>query len=117
MEEINKGDIFYVDLGKHNKSSIQSGIRPVLIVSNNMCNKYSPTIIVAPLTSKLKRKDLPVHIELTKDSKNNLELNSVVLLEQLTTIDKKQILHKIGEICMTDLINVNKALKISLGLF
>lgn len=114
---MNRGDIFYADLGNITNTNIQTGIRPVLIVSNNECNKYSPTIIIAPLTSKIKRVDLPIHIKLTKDEENGLELNSIVLLEQIRTIDKKQLLTKIGAVCKNDLINIDRALKISLNLF
>jgi mRNA interferase MazF len=113
---MNRGDIFYADLGNITNTNIQTGIRPVLIISNNKCNRYSPTIIIAPLTSKIKRVDLPVHITLTKDEENNLELNSVVLLEQIRTINRNQLLTKIGSVCESDINNINKALKISLGL-
>ena len=112
---VKKGDIFYADLGG-NSFSEQSGIRPILIVSNDMGNKYSPTVIIAPLTSKIKRTDLPVHIKLTKDNENGLELNSVALLEQIRVLDKKRLYFKIGSICKQDLEKVNECLKISLGL-
>ena len=102
---INRGDLYYANLGDVNSTSVQNGIRPVLVISNDKGNKYSPTVIVAPLTSKI-----------TKDDDNGLELNSVVLLEQLRTLDKTQILYKIGKICKEDLHNVDNALKISLNL-
>lgn len=113
---INRGDLYYANLGDVNSTSVQNGIRPVLVISNDKGNKYSPTVIVAPLTSKIKRADLPIHTILTKDDDNGLELNSVVLLEQLRTLDKTQILYKIGKICKEDLHNVDNALKISLKL-
>ncbi len=114
---INRGDIFYVDLGEtKEKTSIQTGIRPAIIISNNKCNKFSPILLVAPLTSKIKRTDLPIHIELTKDIENGLELNSIVLLEQIRAIDREKIFTKIGSICGKDLENINKGLEISLGL-
>ena len=115
--EINRGDIFYVDLGEtKEKTSIQAGIRPAIIISNNKCNKFSPILLVAPLTSKIKRTDLPIHIELTKDIENGLELNSIALLEQIRAIDREKIFTKIGSICGKDLENINKGLEISLGL-
>ncbi len=115
--EINRGDIFYVDLGEtKEKTNIQTGIRPGLIISNEKCNKYSPILLVAPLTSKIKRTDLPIHIELTKDLENGLELNSIALLEQIRAIDRAKIFTKIGSICEKDLENINKGLEISLGL-
>lgn len=117
MENIIRGDIFYADLGENkDKNSEQVGIRPVLIISNNMGNKYSPTVIIAPLTSQIKRTDLPVHIILTQDKENGLEMNSVVLLEQIKTIDKKKLFSKLGTICEEDLEKVNKSLLVSLGL-
>ena len=115
--EINRGDIFYVDLGEtKEETNIQTGIRPALVLSNNMCNKFSPVIIVSPLTSKIKRKDLPVHIILTKDKENGLEFNSTVLLEQILTVDREKVLRKIGSVCDEDIKNANKCLEISLGL-
>lgn len=114
--DIYRGELYYANLGDNNSTSVQSGIRPALIISNDKGNKYSQTVIVAPLTSKIKRIDLPIHIPLTVDDENGLELNSVVLLEQLRTLDKSQILHKIGKICSKDLEGINKALKISLNL-
>ena len=115
--DVKKGDMFYADLGHDNiKNSEQYGIRPVLIISNDKGNIYSPTVIVAPLTSKMKRQDLPIHIAITKDKNNGLELNSVALLEQITTIDKSRLITKIGCICDDDLKKINQSLKISLDL-
>ena len=111
-----RGEIFYANLGKGNKTSVQSGVRPVLIIQNDIGNKHSSTVIVAPLTSKIKKVELPTHIILTKDKNNGLEFNSVVLLEQIQTISIKSIYYKIGEICNNDLININQGLKISLGI-
>ena len=115
--DIKKGDMFYADLGHDNiKNSEQYGVRPVLIISNDKGNIYSPTVIVAPLTSKIKREDLPIHIILKKDKSNGLELKSIALLEQITTIDKSRLIIKIGHICKKDLTKINKSLKISLDL-
>lgn len=69
---IKKGDIFYADLGQ-NDYCVQNGIRPVVVISNNIGNEYGTTIIVAPLTSKIKRTDLPIHTILTRDEENGLE--------------------------------------------
>ena len=115
--EIKRGDIFYVDLGEIQKqTNIQAGIRPALILSNDIGNEFSPIIIASPLTSKIKRRDIPTHVELTKDKENGLEFNSMVLLEQIITIDKNKMFGKIGTVCEKDLENVNKGLEISLGL-
>lgn len=113
--DIKKGDIFYADL-EQNDYCVQNGIRPVVVISNNVGNEYGTTIIVAPLTSKIKRTDLPIHTILTRDEENGLELNSVVLLEQIKTIDKRKLFSKMGSICEKDLENINKCLRISLGL-
>lgn len=115
--EINRGDIFYVDLGEtKGKTSIQTGIRPAIIISNKKCNSFSPILLVAPLTSKIKRTDLPIHIKLTKDKENGLEFNSIVLLEQIRAIDRNKIFTKVGSVCQKDLKNIDNGLRISLNL-
>lgn len=113
-----RNEIYYVTFGNKNKGSVQSGIRPAVILQNDKGNENSPTTIVAPLTTKQKSLYLPIHIEIEKDNKNNLNENSVLLLEQIITIDKSRILNKIGVIEDKDLINkINKGLKTSLALF
>ena len=114
--DIKRGEIYFANLGNFKKTQIQTGVRPVAIISNNKGNIYSPTVIVAPLTSKVKKQELPIHTELTKDKINGLEFNSMVLLEQITTIDKNNLITKIGEICTKDMEYIDKCLKISLGL-
>lgn len=89
-----KGEIVYADLGKAKRTHIQTGVRPVIILQNNMGNTFSDTIIVAPLTSKQKKMTQPTHIEIKKDIKNGLETDSIVLLEQIRTIDKNKIIRK-----------------------
>lgn len=115
--EVKKGEIYFANLGvEKEKTSVQKGLRPCLIVQNNIGNKFSGTVIVAPITSKQKKKDLKVHIELEKDKNNGLETNSVVLLEQLKTIDKSSLYKKIGVINNQDLKNIDEGLKVSLAL-
>lgn len=111
---IKKGDLYFADLSPV-MGSEQGGIRPVLVVQNDVGNKYSPTIIVAAITSRRNKADLPTHVELAADE-NGLSKNSVVLLEQLRTIDKKRLKERIGTIDRTRLPEVNEALSVSLGI-
>lgn len=109
-----RGDIFYADLSPV-VGSEQGGIRPVLIIQNNMGNKYSPTVICAAITSQINKAKLPTHIEISAE-KYSLVKDSVVLLEQIRTIDKKRLREKI---CTTDnafMMMINRALCISLGI-
>lgn len=111
---VKKGDIYFADLSPVIGSE-QGGIRPVLVVQNDVGNKYSPTIIVAAVTSQLNKAKLPTHVEI--DAKDNgLSKKSVVLLEQLRTIDKKRLKERIGTIDEDLLPNVNEALTVSLGI-
>ena len=111
---IKKGDLYFADLSPV-MGSEQGGIRPVLVVQNDVGNKYSPTIIVAAITSRRNEADLPTHVELAA-AENGLSKNSVVLLEQLRTIDKKRLKERIGTIDRTRLPEVNEALSVSLGI-
>lgn len=112
-----RNEIYSINFGTDKIRCEQTGIRPAIILQNNKGNENSPTTIVAPLTTKQKSLYLPIHIEIEKDSTNNLTENSVVLLEQLYTVDKSRIGDKIGEIVDKNIINkINKGLKISLGL-
>ncbi|MCX0386836.1 type II toxin-antitoxin system PemK/MazF family toxin [Clostridium perfringens] len=106
-----RGDIFYADLPDQ-KGSEQNGLRPVVIIQNNLGNKYGRTLIVAPITSQDK-KDLPVHSEIYN---NSLEKDSTILLEQLTTIDKNKIKEFVGHLTRNELKKLNIALAISVGL-
>lgn len=109
-----RGEIYYVNFGVHN-SSVQNGIRPGIILSNNLGNKYAPVVIVSPLTTKTKT-ELPTHVEITKNEENGLNLNSIVLLEQLMTVSKSDLRNKIGKVCQRDLNKIEKGLEISLDL-
>lgn len=108
-----RGEIYYADLSPV-VGSEQGGIRPVLVVQNDIGNKYSPTIIVCAITSQLEKAKLPTHIELGRQY--GLSKNSVCLLEQIRTLDKRRLLDKIGEIDDYKMIEVNRAIQISLGL-
>ena len=109
-----RGDIYYADLSPV-VGSEQGGVRPVLIVQNDVGNRYSPTVIAAAITSQTEKSKLPTHIEL--DSKNcGLSKDSVVLLEQIRTIDKRRLREKMGSLDANSMSQVNHALSISFGL-
>ena len=111
---VKRGDIFYADLSPV-VGSEQGGIRPVLIVQNDIGNKYSPTVIVAAITSKINKAKMPTHIEL-EGQKHGLTKDSVILAEQVRTIDKKRLKEKIGQVDESVMGQVNNALGISFGL-
>lgn len=112
MKKINRGAIFYADLDPV-KGSEQSGMRPVLIIQNNVGNKYSRTILVAPISTK-KDKLLPTHILISQFDK--LRHNSIILLEQIRVLDKSRLKGHVCNLCEEDMEKVNKAIKISLGI-
>ena len=111
---IRRGDIYYADLSPV-VGSEQGGVRPVLIIQNNVGNRYSPTVIAAAITSKGTKADLPTHIKLFADE-SGLSKDSVVLLEQIRTIDKRRLKEKMGTLGAPDMDKVNEALSISFGL-
>ena len=108
-----RGDIYYADL-RPVVGSEQGGIRPVLIVQNDVGNKYSPTVICAAITSQMHKSKLPTHVEVDA-SRYQLVKNSVVLLEQIRTIDKRRLKERIGELPAPTMSKVDDALLISLG--
>lgn len=109
-----RGELYYADLSPV-VGSEQGGLRPVLIIQNNIGNKYSPTVIIAAITSQITKAKLPTHIELEK-SKYPLSKDSVVLLEQLRTLDKLRLKEKIGCLDETVMHKIDIALMISLGI-
>lgn len=111
---VKRGDIFYADLSPV-VGSEQGGTRPVLVVQNDVGNKYSPTVIAAAITSKINKAKLPTHIEIDA-ARYGLSKDSVILLEQVRTIDKKRLREKIGRLDDVQMIKVNDALSISFGL-
>ena len=100
---VKRGDMFYADLSPV-VGSEQGGIRPVLIIQNDLGNKYSPTVIAAAITSQTNKAKLPTHIELGENT-SGLKSNSVVLAEQIRTIDKSRLKEKIGHIDDNQIIN------------
>lgn len=111
---IRRGDIFYADL-RPVVGSEQGGVRPVLIIQNDVGNRHSPTVICAAITSRMNKAKLPTHVELTARNRN-LARDSVILLEQIRTIDKQRLREKICHIDGEMLKWVDEALKISLEL-
>ena len=108
---VKRGDIYYADLSPV-VGSEQGGIRPVLVIQNDIGNKYSPTVIAAAITSQINKAKMPTHIELAaKDY--GLNKDSVILLEQIRTIDKRRLREKIGRIDDGLMASVNNALSIS----
>ncbi|MBO5927389.1 MAG: type II toxin-antitoxin system PemK/MazF family toxin [Clostridia bacterium] len=110
---IKRGELYYADLSPV-VGSEQGGVRPILIVQNDTGNKYSPTVIAAAVTSKLTKAKLPTHIEITANE-FGLVKDSVILLEQIRTLDKRRLKEKIGELSPSTMRKVNGALLISLG--
>lgn len=111
---VKRGDIFYADLSPV-VGSEQGGVRPVLVVQNDVGNKYSPTVIAAAITSRINKAKLPTHIEI-EAAEYGLQKDSVVLLEQIRTIDKKRLREKIGRLDEIQMVKVNDAISISFGL-
>ena len=112
--EIKRGEVFYADLSPV-VGSEQGGTRPVLIVQNDVGNRHSPTVIAAAITSKQDKNAMPTHISIKGDS-CGLARDSVVLLEQIRTIDKQRLKEKTGRLDPADLEKVNRGLNISFGL-
>ena len=112
---IKRGEMFYADLSPV-VGSEQGGIRPVLIIQNDMGNKYSPTVIAAAITSQINKNKLPTHIEIDSEE-FGLKSDSVVLTEQIRTIDKSRLKEKIGHIDDEEVMNkINNAIGVSFGL-
>ena len=109
---IKRGELYYADLSPV-VGSEQGGIRPVLVVQNDVGNKYSPTVIAAAVTSKINKAKLPTHIELPSES-YGLVRDSVILLEQIRTLDKRRLKERIGELNEATMSKVDKAILISL---
>lgn len=112
--QIKRGDMFYADLSPV-VGSEQGGIRPVLIVQNNVGNKFSPTVIAAAITSQKEKSKLPTHIQLESDN-CGLSKDSVVLLEQIRTLDKKRLKEKMGQLDDTAMYKIDQGLSVSFGL-
>lgn len=115
ISSVKRGDIFYADL-RPVVGSEQGGIRPVLIVQNDIGNKFSPTTIVVTITSKTNKSSIPTHVDIHSDSNNGLKTDSIALCEQFRTIDKSRLKDKVGFIDEDTMENVLSAVKISLNM-
>lgn len=111
---VKRGDIYYANLSPV-VGSEQGGLRPVLVIQNDVGNKYSPTVIVAAITSQISKAKLPTHVEISAKI-FNLEKDSVVLLEQLRTLDKRRLKEKVTHLSDEIMEKVDEAVRISLGL-
>jgi mRNA interferase MazF len=111
---VKRGDVYFADLSPV-VGSEQGGVRPVLIIQNDIGNRFSPTVIVAAITAQIQKAKLPTHVEI--DAKNyGFDRDSVILLEQIRTIDKQRLTDKITHLDDEMMYRVNEALQISLGL-
>ncbi len=111
---VKRGDVYFADLSPV-VGSEQGGVRPVLILQNDIGNRFSPTVIVAAITAQIQKAKLPTHVEINAE-KYGFERNSVILLEQIRTIDKQRLTDKITQLDEPMMQQVNKSLQISLGL-
>lgn len=114
MMNVKRGDIYYADLSPV-VGSEQGGLRPVLIIQNDVGNRYSPTVIAAAITSRMGKNRLPTHIDIHAD-RVGLAKDSVVLLEQIRTLDKRRLKEKMGHLDEQMMANVNTAIAVSFGL-
>lgn len=111
---VKRGEIYYADLSPV-VGSEQGGVRPVLIVQNDVGNKYSPTVIAAAITSQKDKTKLPTHISINA-TQCGLSKDSIVLLEQVRTIDKRRLRKKMGELNYNEMHNIDNAISVSFGL-
>ena len=112
--QLRRGDIFFAALSPV-VGSEEGGVRPVLILQNDICNRYSPTTIVCAVTSQVLKARLPIHVEV-KATESSLDRDSVILLEQIRTIDKRRLRERIAHLNHETMARVNQAIMISLGL-
>ncbi|WP_163540005.1 type II toxin-antitoxin system PemK/MazF family toxin [Gracilibacillus sp. YIM 98692] len=111
---VKRGDVYFADLSPV-VGSEQGGVRPVLVLQNDIGNRFSPTVIVAAITAQIQKAKLPTHVEIDA-KKYGFERNSVILLEQIRTIDKQRLTDKITQLDSNMMERIDKGLEISLGL-
>lgn len=111
---IKRGDVFYADLSPV-VGSEQGGVRPVLVIQNDIGNRFSPTVIIAAITAQIQKAKLPTHVEIEAKT-HGMERDSVILLEQIRTIDKQRLTDKITHLEEDTMRKVNEGLQISIGL-
>jgi mRNA interferase MazF len=111
---VKRGDVFFADLSPV-VGSEQGGVRPVLVIQNDIGNRFSPTVIVAAITAQIQKAKLPTHVEVSGET-SGFERDSVILLEQIRTIDKQRLTGKITHLDAAKMRQVHDALQVSLGL-
>ncbi|MEW9503059.1 type II toxin-antitoxin system PemK/MazF family toxin [Jeotgalibacillus marinus] len=111
---VKRGDVFFADLSPV-VGSEQGGVRPVLIIQNDIGNRFSPTVVVAAITAQIEKAKLPTHVEISS-KRNGFERDSVILLEQIRTLDKQRLTDKITHLDDEMMDKVDEALQVSLGL-
>lgn len=116
--EIRRGDILYVDMGGQYEGSMQGGMRPVVVVSNNMANRHSIVITVVPLSTKInKKKNLPTHVFVSVHKSEGLEQHSIALCEQVTAVDCNRIIENMGKVDKDTLERITEAVQVQVGVF
>lgn len=116
--KIRRGDILYVDMGEQYQGSMQGGMRPVVVVSNNMANKHSTVLTVVPLSTKInKKKNLPTHVFVSAYKSEGLEQHSIALCEQVTSIDYVRIIENMGKVDKETLDRITKAVQVQVGVY
>lgn len=117
LNEVKRGDIYYADLSPV-VGSEQGGLRPVLIIQNDVGNRFSPTVIAAAITSRMGKNRLPTHIDVQKSAQNGVGLSrdSIILLEQIRTLDKRRLREKMGHLDGEIMRQVDDAISVSFGL-
>ncbi|WP_147804457.1 type II toxin-antitoxin system PemK/MazF family toxin [Alkalicoccus halolimnae] len=111
---VKRGDVYFADLSPV-VGSEQGGVRPVLVIQNDIGNRFSPTVIVAAITAQIQKAKLPTHVEINAE-RYGFDRDSVILLEQIRTIDKQRLTDKITQLDDNMMLKVNDALNISIGL-
>lgn len=116
--KIRRGDILYVDMGGQYQGSMQGGLRPVVVVSNNMANRHSTVITVVPLSTKInKKRNLPTHIFVSAYKSEGLEQHSIALCEQVTALNYDRIIENMGKVDKDTLARITEAVQVQVGVF
>ena len=116
--KIRRGDILYVDMGEEYEGSIQGGMRPMVVVSNNLANKFSPVITVVPLTSRTyKKRYLPTHVLISEQQCSGLNRGSIALCEQIMPINRSVIVERVGKVDDETLGKITEAVQIQVGVY
>lgn len=116
--KIRRGDILYVDLGTWTKGSIQGGLRPVIVVSNDKVNQYSTVLTIVPLSGRIyKKRNLPTHVFVSADYNSGLDKHSIALCEQVTALPYDKVIAKFGSVNERTLERIIEAVQIQIGVF